>query len=246
VVLGGCSGLPPSQAERAAYLASYIEAHYRDLGQEFVAPVSREEFRTRLNNTRILFLGDHHQDAALHTKILALLSWISKQGKPVVLGIEAIGTQDDQELQDYLAGKIRLNQLRRRIANRWSGSWLDSQAVDHDFFQDLLRTARHNQMPVFPLEPTPRLNLASRDIQIARNIRRALRRYPNHLIVIVVGHAHLLGQGHLLARIGAPSLAIGARLSVTLTKKLKSQRPCDTTSFLQTDQGILFFPGRQP
>ncbi len=246
MVLGGCSGLPPSQAERAAYLVSYIEAHYRDLGQEFVAPVSREEFRTRLNNTRILFLGDHHQDAALHTKILALLSWISKQGKPAVLGIEAIGTQDDQELQDYLAGKIRLSQLRRRIANRWPASWLDSQEVDHDFFQALLRTARHNQMPVFPLEPTPRLNLVSRDILIARNIRRALRLYPDHLIVIVVGHAHLLGQGRLLARIGAPALAIGARLSVTLTEKVKSQRPSDTTSFLQTDQGILFFPARQP
>ncbi len=246
MALGSCSLWPPRQAQPAPYLASYIEAHYRDLGQEFVAPVSRKEFRKRLNHTRILFLGDHHRDPALHAKILALLSWITKQGKPAVLGIEAIGTQDDPGLQNYLAGKIRLDQLRRQIANRWPASWLDSPDVDHNFFQDLLRTARVNQLPVFALEPTPRLDLASRDVQIASNIRRALHLYPNRLIVIIVGHAHLLGQGRLVARVGAPSLAIGARLSATLREKAKKLRPIDTTAFLQTDQGILFFPSKEP
>ncbi len=47
--------------------------------------------------------------------------------------------------------------------------------------------------------------------------RASCRAFPDRLIVVVVGHAHLLGKGRLVARVGLPSLAVGARMSQRLT-----------------------------
>ena len=64
--------------------------------------------------------------------------------------------------------------------------------------------------------------------------------------MVVVGHAHLLGKGRLVDRIGLPSLAIGARMSEKLTKAYvdypRAKEPC----FLQTTSGILFFHPMTP
>lgn len=241
-LLGACRqwSHPPDGTPK--YLSSYIDSHYRDLGQQFVTPMTREAFRKRLDHTRVLFLGDHHRDTILHAEILALLAWISDQGKRPILGIEAVGIQDDAAMQEYLAGDIDLEHLRIRITTRWPESWLDNPDVDQRFFRDLLGVCRSHRIPMFALEPTPRLKLSDRDTLIAGNIRRALRLHPDRLIVVVVGHAHLLGQGHLFGRVGAPALAIAARFSPTLSQSAAAHNSVASSSFLQTERGILFFP----
>lgn len=242
LLLGACYQWTDNLQGRPRYLASYIDSHYQDLGQQFVTPMTRDEFREQLGKTRVLFLGDHHRDPGLHAEILALLAWISDQGRRPMLGIEAIGIQDDAALQEFLAGDIDLAPLRRRITDRWPESWLDNPEVDYRFYRRLLQTARAHRIPIFALEPTPRHSLSARDTLIAGNIRHALRLHPDHLMVVVVGHAHLLGRGHLVGRVGAPALAIAARFSPTLSREAAEHRQIARSSFLQTERGVLFFP----
>jgi len=241
-LLSACYQWTDNQQDGPRSLTSYIDSHYRDLGQQFVRPLTRDEFREQLKTTRVLFLGDHHRDPSLHAEILALLAWISEQGQQPMLGIEAIGIQDDLALQEFLAGGIGLGPLRRRITDRWPESWLDNPEVDYHFYRELLETARRHRIPVFALEPTPRHPLADRDTLMASNIRRALELHPKRLMVVVVGHAHLLGRGHLVGRVGAPALAIAARFSPTLRREAAEHTQVARSSFLQTELGILFFP----
>lgn len=253
--LGGCqSGYVdwerrrlPGEPGRPAYLQAYVNAHYRDLGIHFTTRLSMDRFRGEIANVRVLFLGDHHRDEPLHDKMVDLLRWLIARGHRPALGLEAIGFDDSPDLQEFLAGSIDLAQLCTRIGRRWPRSWLgDGSDVDSVYFRTLLNLARDKRLPVFPLEPTPRLPLANRDPVIARSIRNAARAYPDRLIVVVVGHAHLLGKGRLVARVGLRSLAIGARMSEELTRAYldypRAQEPC----FLKATSGILFFHPMTP
>ncbi len=237
----------PGEPERPAYLQAYVNAHYRDLGTHFSVRFSMDRFHEELLGARVLFLGDHHRDELLHDKMVALLHWLIEQGHKPVLGLEAIGFDDNADLQEFLAGGIDLVELAGRAVRRWPGTWLtDQSSVDSSYFRALLNLAKENGLAVFPLEPAPRLPLANRDSVIARGIRDAAHAYPGRLIVVVVGHAHLLGKGRLVARVGLPSLAIGARMSQQLTTAYldypRAQKPC----FLKTTSGILFFHPMTP
>ena len=255
IVVGGCkSGYLdwerrklPGEPNRPAYLQAYVNAHYRDLGTHFTTRLSLDRFQDEVSKVRVLFLGDHHRDELLHDKMVVLLHWLMEQGHQPVLGLEAIGFDDNADLQEFLAGGIGITELCSRITKRWPRSWLaDDTDVDSTYFRALLNLAKDRGLPVFPLEPTPRLPLANRDSIIARSTRDAARAYPNRLIVVVVGHAHLLGKGRLVARVGLPSLAIGARMSQPLTRAYldypRPEEPC----FLRTTSGILFFHPMTP
>ena len=179
----------PGEPNRPAYLQAYVNAHYRDLGTHFTTRLSLDRFQDEISKVQVLFLGDHHRDQRLHDKMVGLLNWLIQRGHQPVLGLEAIGFDDNADLQEFLAGGIGLTQLGSRIARRWPKSWLrDSSDVDSVYFRALLNLAKDKGLPVFPLEPTPRLSLANRDSVIARSIRDAARAYPDRLIVVVVGH----------------------------------------------------------
>lgn len=254
ILITGCKGAPvnwerrlPGEPDRPAYLQAYVNAHYRDLGTHFTTRLSMDRFENEISKKRVLFLGDHHRDEALHSKMIDLLNWLIEQGHRPVLGLEAIGFDDNADLQEFLAGGMDLAQLCSRNAKRWSRSWLaEGSDVDSAYFRALLSLAKRKGLPVFPLEPTPRLPLANRDSVIARSIRDASRAYPDQLIVVVVGHAHLLGKGRLVARVGLPSLAIGARMSAPLTRAYLDYPRAEEPCFLKTTGGILFFHPMTP
>jgi Haem-binding uptake, Tiki superfamily, ChaN len=237
----------PGEPNRPAYLQAYVNAHYRDLGTCFTTRLSMDRFEGEVSKARVLFLGDHHRDEQLHDKMIGLLNWLLDRGHQLALGLEAVGLGDNADLQDFLAGGIGLAELCSRITKRWPRSWLaDGSDVDSVYYRALLNLAKSKSLPVFPLEPTPRLPLADRDSVIARSIRDASRAYPDRLIVVVVGHAHLLGKGRLVSRVNLVSLAVGARMSEPLTRAYldypRAQEPC----FLKTTSGVLFFHPMTP
>jgi len=221
---GGCSSWVSPNAGRPAYIKQYVEAHYRELGSQFVAPLTRKDFAKQLKSSRVLYLGDHHRDQDLHFQIVELVGWVNPS------------------LQEFMSGGIEFEELRHRIAQRWPLSWLERSGVDREFFRALLQQARYRRLDAFPLEPTPRLPLEKRDALMATTIKRVLRLYPDRLVIVIVGHAHIMGDGHLRGRVGAESLAITARCSPALTRLLPAQLSIDPTSLLRTNRDVLFFP----
>lgn len=248
--LSGCSNAslhwPQAEPQDPAptgprYLRMYKESHFRALGDDFGAAVSMDEFCARVARARVLYLGDHHDDASLHERMLALLGELDRRQLPYELGLECIGIQDEPAVDVFVRGGLDLDDLVHTTGERWPESWLDSSDVDSGFYRALLQRARAHATPVFALEPTPRPPLYERDQGMARRIRARSREGQGTLMVIVVGETHLLGQGQLVRRVDLPHVAVGARLSVGLKERARELRLRPEQAFVESASGLWFF-----
>lgn len=228
---------PPAHIE--AYRQSFADA----AGQRLLAAVSRDQLLREIATSRVLWIGDHHRHSRLHGLHLELLGQLATRqetrGKAIALGLEAIGTGDQTEVDEFLAGRSTLQQLRRAIKRRWAGSWLDDRELDPFYFRSLLNFAQRESIPVFALEPTPRLPLAARDAYMADSIVAAAERWPDRLLVVIVGQSHLLGDGDLVTRCGLGSVVIGANPSAVL--RASRTDPGERGDCWRSDTGVLWF-----
>lgn len=211
------STLPPAIA---AYRASFAES----VGTEFTATLPRSQLQQRLRSCRVLWLGDHHRSSRLHALQQELLRELADQHVPVVLALEAIGQQDEAVTTAFLRGDIEMPMLRERMRRRWPGSWLDDRELDPWHYQSLLTFAKRTGTPVLALEPTPRLPIERRDAHIASAVQAAVSGFPDRLVVVIVGQAHLIGEGDLIARTGLPNFAIGGEVPPTLAADAPTPR----------------------
>lgn len=219
----------------AAYRASFEAA----AGRELVAELPRDELLRELESARLLWLGDHHSHSRLHALQTVLLQQLQTRGVAMALGLEAIGVRDQHLINDFLAGETDMRTLRDQMRTRWSGSWLDDRGLDPWFFRSLLEFARQHKIPVFALEPTPRLPLAMRDPYIARTVLDACEHYRDRLVVVVVGQTHLLGDGDVVGRTGKGGVAIGGLPPSRLREQSIRETPRGTC--WRADSGVLWF-----
>ena len=195
--------LPP---DLDRYLASFRAA----AGTTFVASLPRDELLRRLRAERVLWLGDHHPSGDLHALQNELLAALQRSGRALAFALEAIGTRDEDDVDRFLRGEWSLPELRAALRRRWRGSWLDDPELDPWHYRSLLTFAQKHAVPVVALEPTPRLPIEHRDDVIAAAVRRAAARWPERLLVVHVGQAHLRGDGDLVARTGLGGFVLGA------------------------------------
>lgn len=198
-----------SPADREDGFAPYRASFAAAAGDALVEQLDREELLRRITSSGALWLGDHHRHARLHALQSELLDALAAADAALTLGLEAVGVQDQEWVDDYLAGRVDMATLRRRMRTRWPGSWLDDPDLDPFYFRSLLRFARAHGVPVLALEPTPRLPLARRDEVMARAVAAARRAHPDRVLVVLVGQAHLLGRGDLVRRSGVGGVVIG-------------------------------------
>lgn len=205
----GCSPSRFGWSDSAPDLHAYRTAFERSAGDRFTDATSLPEFVARLAPLRVLWLGDHHTSERLHRRQRDLLARLLGTGHRPVLALEAIGIRDEGVVREYLAGTRDEVRLLAALRRRWPMHWLEDPEVDAPHWRELLRMARAHRLPVHALEPTPRLPLAQRDQVIAARVAALAAEYPQQLIVVWIGQAHLRGTGDLVARVGLPAMAIG-------------------------------------
>ncbi len=234
---GPAMGWPDGPVESADRLAAYKREHYREIGDEPVEELPLPAVVAAAARERLVFLGDHHLDYTLHDLHLRLLHALHQRGTRIALAVECYGTEDQASVDAFLRRELDMPSLRQLLRERWNQSWLDGTAVDSRYYRDLLRFARDAELPVTALEPTPRLALDQRDPTMAVNLQSALAAWPDRTLVVVVGHAHLLGPGHLRDRIARPSLVVAARPSDELAHRMAFQPTHE--DFIRTETGIV-------
>ncbi|MCK5943599.1 MAG: ChaN family lipoprotein [Planctomycetes bacterium] len=239
-ILGACSparfGWPDAAGQP---FDSYREEFERAVGARLVEAVPRDELLRRIRARRALWLGDHHRHGRLHALHSELLDQLVRAGERLALGLEAIGVRDQPDVDAYLAGRIDMQALRERMRTRWAGSWLDDPELDPWFFRSLLAFARQHAIPVFALEPTPRLPLPARDEYIARTVADARRRHRDRLLVVLVGQTHLRGAGDVVARSGVDGVVVGGLPTRPLLDAGPSRRERGTC--WRSDGDVLWF-----
>jgi hypothetical protein len=224
--------------ESARSLDAYREDFAAACGTRFDAQRDRNAFVASTREVRVLWLGDHHKDHALHTLQGGLLEEVRRTGRPLLLALEAIGSEDEADVGTFVAGGIDLDELRRRLRARWPGSWLDDEALDPWFYRWLLAFAREHGAPVRALEPIPRPPLGRRDPAIAARVAALAEAHADHLVVVVLGQAHLVGGGRQLDRCALPQLALGALPPASLPRPEPTPEP---GSLLRSDGGLWWF-----
>jgi hypothetical protein len=220
-------------------LARYRAAFQAAAGTRFVASLSRDELLRRLHAERVLWLGDHHRSARLHALQNELLAQLQAAGVRLAFALEAIGSQDEPAVARFLRGDDSLVQLGAAMRQRWRGSWLDDPELDPWHYRSLLSFAQKHGIPVRALEPTPRLPLAERDAVIARTVRDLRLLWPDRLLVVHVGQAHLLGEGDLVARAGGAGFVLGGEPPAGLHDARPATAP--RGSVWQSDGGAWWF-----
>mgnify|MGYP003624936387 FL=1 len=227
------------QDEVAPKLSAYRQSFVDAAGQELVERVSREDLLTRIEAGRMLWLGDHHRHSRLHALQTELLAQLQHRGVRMAFGLEAVGVRDERMIRDFLANRIDLSALRDGMRVRWDGSWLDDRNLDPWFYRSLLEFAKRNRIPVFALEPTPRLPLTTRDTYMAQTVTQACERYSDRLVVVIVGQTHLLGQGDLVNRVQTKGTVVGGmptRPLMDLAPETAPRGDC-----WRADSGLLWF-----
>ncbi|MBL9077722.1 MAG: ChaN family lipoprotein [Planctomycetes bacterium] len=200
----GWTGAAPPALEQ--YLASFADA----AGTQLVERLPRDRLLQLLQRERVLWLGDHHDDPSLHARQRDLLLQLQARGVRFAFALEAIGSEDEAAVARYLGGELTLERLATLLRRRWPGSWLDDQQLDPRHYRELLAFARAHGAPVVALEPVPRLPIDERDAVIAGAVRAAAARWPDRLLVVHVGQAHLVGDGDLVARTALGGFVLGA------------------------------------
>ncbi|GAB4153682.1 MAG: hypothetical protein Fur0037_22490 [Planctomycetota bacterium] len=239
--LAACAGDPlswqggPGSSGLRVYKRSFAEA----LGDEFASFATLEQIVAETRSARVLWLGDDHKDVALHELQRGLLERLAAERITPMLLLEAIGEEDQPDVDAFLDGRITLPELRARCRARWPGTWLCSGEVDASHYGALLELAKERGWRVRAVEPTPRLPLPLRDARIASAVRDAVKTRGPALPVAIVGQAHLLGEGDLVHRVNGPSLVLGARPPLPLRKLPAGVRRL--APFARTGSGVLFF-----
>ena len=243
LVLAFAASCSPSafswQNQTTPQLAAYRQSFINVAGRELVEDVPRNALLSQIEAGRILWLGDHHRHSRLHALQTELLQQLQQKGVRMAFGLEAVGVRDEPIIQDFLANRVSLNSLREDMRRRWDGSWLDDRNLDPWFYRSLLEFAKRHRIPVFALEPTPRLPLATRDGFMTQTLQQAGERYSDRLIVVIVGQTHLLGQGDLVRRVGLKSTVIGGLPTNVLLSK--APQAAARGACWRADSGLLWF-----
>ncbi|MCB9891318.1 MAG: ChaN family lipoprotein [Planctomycetes bacterium] len=207
LLLTACTARPSQSVTPARELERYKAEHYAAVPTIPRKLVSLESLEDDLGAGGLLLIGDVHDDARLHARVAKLLERLStfarRTNREFRLFVEFVGTEDEELLEGWLAGRTEFQSLRAALRDRWHESWLeDGTRIDATFYRGLLRFAREHAMSVRPLEPIPRLPLELRDLAMATTILAARNEGGRNLDVVLVGHAHLLGDGHLIDALG--------------------------------------------
>lgn len=177
------STLRPS---RSRYLREYQEAFRR-----YESACSLSSLGTALRQADVVLIGDYHSLESCQHFATDVLSNLSEQERPLVIGLEAFYTSDQAALDSWCAGSLSLDGLRDKVRfeQEWGYEWQPYAA--------LLRAARERNASVFGLDCRPRYDLRRvrmRDRHAAQRISCVREKYPDARLLLLAGESHLAPQ----------------------------------------------------
>ena len=169
-------------AIRSKYLREFTTA-FRSCD----ATLTPKELDRRLSAADIVLVGDYHALPASQRFAATLVEQLAAE-RPVVLGVEAALSRDQQILDLWWQRNIREDDLRKRLRfdREWGYEWAP--------FYELLIMARERAEAIYGLDCLPRHDMRrirSRDRHAAGKICEMRARHPNAALVVLFGESHM-------------------------------------------------------
>jgi uncharacterized iron-regulated protein len=100
------------------------------------------------NGTDIIFIGDTHDDNKQHVNELDIIRSLSAKKGPIAIGLEIFSSDSQQQLDDWIGGKLDEKEFKLIYSRNWSYDW--------QLNRDLFIFARDNHIPMIALNiPKP-------------------------------------------------------------------------------------------
>lgn len=194
----------------------YVGRRYiQDFHQEFRAfraRISSEGLIEACARADVVFVGDYHALPSCQTFAAELVESLAGQERPLVLFLEMIFARHQRALDQFLAGRVDEEELRRSIHydRDWGYPWAG--------YGRLLRAARDRGVAVVAADAPPRSGLRMirrRDRHAAAKIRERLVSQPEARAMVLFGESHM-ARGHLPREVGADLARYGLKRSMVV------------------------------
>ena len=176
----------------------YILDFHREF-RSYKAAVSLAAIEEASLRADVVFVGDYHALPSCQVFAADLLRRLARDPRPVVLFLEMVFARHQKALDEFLAGRMDEEELRRRIHydRDWGYPW--------EGYGRLLSAARECGVAVVAADAPPRSGLRlirRRDRHAARKIREKMVGDPRPRALVLFGESHMAAH-HLPAEVNA-------------------------------------------
>ena len=105
----------------------------------------------RLQDARIVLVGEHHNNADHHLAQLQIIQALHGAGRNVAIGMEMFRQDSQQALNQWTAGQLEEDQFIKLFNDNWTFGW--------KLYRPILMYARDNQLPVVGLNVSRKITL---------------------------------------------------------------------------------------
>ncbi|MBK1721856.1 ChaN family lipoprotein [Thiocystis violacea] len=114
----------------------------------------------KLADRRVIFVGEQHDRYEDHLNQLAVIQGLHARGKSLAIGMEFFQQPFQQDVDDYIEGKIDESEFLRRT------EYFDRWRFDYRLYRPILRFAREQRIPVIALNLESELTSKVGDVGI--------------------------------------------------------------------------------
>jgi uncharacterized iron-regulated protein len=96
-----------------------------------------------LQGTRVVIVGENHDQVAHHDLQLAVIQSLRATGRPLAIGVEMFTAEGQRGLDRWVAGKIPEAEFEQLFAREWQEPW--------PLYREIFRYARDQRIPMVGL-----------------------------------------------------------------------------------------------
>lgn len=173
-------------------LETYKKSYLAAIPKTSPRPTSDAQIAKTLASARYVIMGDEHTTSQAQTNTVTVLSMMRASKEPLTLVLEWIDISYQKQVDEFLAGRVPLKDLRGKISfdKLWGFSWAS--------YSKILSAAKKLKTPILLVERLKgNHSLADRDTFITKTIAEHAKKAPGMRYLVVYGDYHILGSGHL-------------------------------------------------
>jgi uncharacterized iron-regulated protein len=97
----------------------------------------------KLENARLVLVGEHHGNPWHHQAQLAVIQALHKAGRPVAVGLEMFRQESQADLDRWIAGELPEQDFKPIFLDNWNLDW--------QFYRPIFEYAREHKIPMIGL-----------------------------------------------------------------------------------------------
>jgi uncharacterized iron-regulated protein len=122
----------------ATVISAYAAPQFLRVSDKRV--IDFKQLITDVYGSDVIIIGDTHDDEKHHENQLAIIRSLHAKKVPVAIGLEMFTSDNQQQLDDWVGGKLKEEDFQVIYSRNWSYNWM--------LYRDIFMFARDNHIPM--------------------------------------------------------------------------------------------------